>query len=514
MRAILTHDQREYFYRVADKKLDMAYVNAEWQPSSRTRINFGGSYSDQRGVPFGQGLPRYVDGSDIGLPRETCLCLAFGKYHTKEVELFAQFEHHFSDDWAINLNLTTNRQRSRLLAGTVSLFSGIDPATNQSNFANIYATRQSTRSIQNLGDLFVTGRFTMFGRDQHIVLGVNYQKQNDRPVPGSGDGQYVFPDTNVNPFTFDPRAYILPADSAFVPVPNQVISQNRLQLAAYGSLRLQPLGRLHLDLAVRYNHYKTDQQSRYDYGGGSVIDTNRVFTESKLLPAVIGASYDITKNMSVYGSYAGIYQSQALQQTASGGSLPAVRGTNVELGVKRTDFQGKMTSTLSFYKIVQKNLAVSDNSVPNTYSVGTGISCCYFPLNHNRSKGIDLEITGALLPRLQVTFSYTHNINKFDPSELSISQEFNKPGPLVSQAPKDLVKLFTAYRLGSSGLAGRITLGGGGRLQSKATTKTFVPPCDVNGCTPLTIVQPGYGLLDLFTRVVVTRNLTAQFNVN
>ncbi len=512
VRAILTHDQRDYFYRVANKTLDMAYVNAEFAPSSTTRINFGGSYTDQRGVPFGQGLPRYTDGGDIGLPRETCLCLAFGKYHTKELELFAQFEHHFSDDWALNVNLTSNRQRSLLLAGAVQLFSGISRATGMAQYgASVYASRQSTRSIQDLADVFVTGRFSMFGRDQHIVVGMNYQKQNDKPVPGSGEGQYAFPDTNVNVFTFDPRAYTLPADSAFQPLGYTVRAQNRLQLAAYGSLRLEPLAHLHLDIALRYNSYKTNQQSHYDNGFGFTSDTNKIFTEGKLLPAVLAASYDVTKNMSVYASYAGIYQSLALQLTASGHSLPSVTGTNIELGVKRTDFQGKMTSTLSVYRIVQNNLPITDPSVP--YLPGNdaiGSTCCYISTDRNRSEGFDLEITGAVLPRLQVTFSYTHNTNKYDPGAAALAFG-NSQNPLVSEAPKDLVKLFTAYRLGSSGVAGRITLGGGGRLQSKVTTNTFA--C-ITTCGPLTLVQPGYALLDLFSRVVLTRNLTVQVNVN
>lgn len=518
-RLVATHDQRDYFYHPADKKLDLAYANLEFDPNSATRLTIGASYTRQSGLPWSTGLPRYTDGGDLHLPRGTCLCVDFGNYATRQLELFAQLEQHFGQNWSLNVNLTTVRQKSRILAADLTTFGGIDRTTGEIVFGGgqVVASRASTRSVQYSGDAYLTGTFSMFGQDQHLVIGGNYQKQDDRANPKTGDGTAVL-DIPLFLSDFDPAGYAVPPDADFAPPAATVLAQTRTQSAAYATLRLTPLPKLHVNAGLRYNQYRTRQSTLYTFGDFS-FSQNKIFSEHRIVPPLVSISYDVTSRMTAYASYAGIYISNALNRTSDGSVLKPVTGRNVEVGVKRSDFGGRLNSSIAFYDIVQNNIAVQlpfdINNLPTT-DPATGINCCYSPIgSRQKSRGFDLEVSGAITPRWQISAGYTHNTNQFDPSVLAASQG-TPVSPLISQQPKELIKLFTSYRLGTTGWLGRTTLGGGGRFQSATRTFYSIFNCDDNGCTstPAVIVQPSYALLDLFGRVALTPGISAQVNVN
>ena len=516
VRLVGTHDQRDYFYHPASKQLDLVYANLEYDPTTRTRLNVGASYTIQSGVPWSSGLPRYQDGGDLNLPRGTCLCLSFGNYNTKQLEIFAQAEQHFGDKWSLNANLSTLRQNSRILEGDLVTYGGIDRATSQIRYGGgpVQASRTSTRSEQYSADLYLTGSFRLFGQEQHLVIGGNYQKQNDGANPKPGDGT-AFLDNILYLSSFSPDGYTVPSDASFSPVPVTVPVYERTQYAAYATLRLTPLPRVHVNVGLRYNQYETRQSTVYTYPNFS-FSQNKVFSESRFVPPLASLSYDLTSKTTVYGSYSGIYISQADRRTSDGSVLHAATGRNIEFGVKRSDFGGKLNSSLAVYDIVQNNLAVQLLTGPNSFDPATGINCCYSPIgSRNKSRGLDFEVSGAITPRWQISTGYTHNTNQFDPSALAVSNG-SSVSPIIAQAPRDLLKLFSSYRLGTSGWLGRTTLGGGGRYQSPTRTFYSIYTCGATSCTSTlaSIVQPTYALADLFGRLAVTPAISVQVNVN
>ena len=509
-RLVLTHDQRNYFYRTANKKLDLAYLNIEIDPSTRTRFNIGASYTEQTGVPWSTGLPRNSDGSDAHFALNTCLCVDYGKYQVHELELFVQGEQHFGSHITLNANLSLLQQKTHNLQGSAAGYGGVD-VSGTPLYGSVTIARSTSQSKQYVADIFATGKFVLFGNEQNIVVGFNYQKQDDRQSPEAGDGTYTYPVT-TSLYAFDPNAYPLPADSEFSLSDYTVPVDKRTQIAGYATLKLTPFRRLHISAGIRYNAYDTQQTTVYTSTSGS-FSTNVKYHEGHLIPPLVGITYDLTHRMSVYASYASIYQSQALYRTTNGSVLKPVTGTNIEAGIKRSDLDGRLTSSLAVYRIVQKNIGVVDYSVSSTTDAGTGITCCYSPYpDTQKSKGFDFEILGAITPRWQLSFGYTHNNIKFYPGVLSKANG-ETTSTLTTQAPKDLVKLFTSYRLGTTGWLGKVTIGGGGRWQSATTETGYV--CDALGnCTQVVISQGKYALLDMFTNIAVTPRISAQINVN
>ena len=73
--------------------------------------------------------------------------------------------------------------------------------------------------------------------------------------------------------------------------------------------------------------------------------------------------------------------------------------------------------------------------------------------------------------------------------------------------PRELVRLFTSYRL--SGALAPVTVGGGVNWQGMTYTNALTPL----GTTER-IEQKGYALVNLMARYEVSKQLSAQLNVN
>lgn len=495
VRAVATHDQRDYFYRVADRKLDTGYLNLEFNPGNNTRVNLGGSYSEQDAVPFSKGVPLYADGGDIGLPRSTFLGLPFAEHSTRNKEAFAQLEHRFAQDWSVNLSLSGIDQDSRTLSSSMFLFDGVDRGTGRVG-GQILLAQGRLRSKQRVADAFVSGGFDLFGRRQKLVAGLSRQKQDDRNL---GRGDYFYPDTEIDVVGFDPDAWARPDASQFVRPDISVPVYRRKQDAAYAALHLELLEGLRVAASMRYNRYQTEQSTVY--GGDFPAEQNLRLRESKRLPPTVAVSYDLTPRTTLYASHAGIFETNANKLAADGSVLEPVTGRTIEAGIRRSDLGGRLDSSIALFHTRQKHIAQDDWDSPLSSDPATGISCCFFDSGERTSKGIEAEIIGALTPRWQFALSYTRNQVEFTAPQLP-------PNNFLSQAPKHTAKLFTSYRLGSGGWAGRTTLGGGLRYQSETLTNGF----DASG-NRLATRQGTYAVTDLFARVALSRGVSLQANV-
>ncbi|MCU1785287.1 TonB-dependent siderophore receptor [Pseudomonas sp. 13B_2.1_Bac1] len=495
VRAVATHDESDYFYRVADRQLDSGYVNLEFDPDEHTRINVGGSYTEQDAVPFSLGLPLYADGGDMALSRSTFIGMPFANQHTRNKEVFVQLEHFFAPDWSVNLNLSGINQDSNSLSSSVFLVDGVNRDTGTVD-GQIMLDQRKLRSQQRVADAYVTGGFDLFGLRQKLVLGVSQQKQDDRNDAG---GNYFYPQGPIDIVGFDPSAWARPDLSQFQRDAITVPAYWREQSAAYGSLQLELIEGLRVAASMRYNRYKTEQSTIY--GGDFPSVQNTRMSENKRLPPTVSVSYDLTPQTTVYVSHAGIFNTNANKLTAAGTVLEPETGRTIEVGLRRSDFNGRLNSSLAFFDTVQEHIAQDDRESPSTDNPDTGISCCYFDSGKKTSKGFEAEIIGALTPSWQLAFSYTRNTIAFSSPQLA-------PSNFLTQAPKHTAKLFTSYRLGSAGWAGRTTLGGGLRYQSETVTNGF----DGNG-EKLVTRQGTYAVTDLFARVMLSRKVSLQANL-
>ena len=149
---------------------------------------------------------------------------------------------------------------------------------------------------------------------------------------------------------------------------------------------------------------------------------------------------------------------------------------------------------------------MQDPSYPLS-SVLFGGNCCYVNGGKVTSKGVDLELTGELLPDWMVMASYTLNLN----------ENRTGGGALSTITPKHLGKLFTTYRL--PGDWSKFKVGGGVDIQSATKVSGTSALIDGTGKVvkddvPFSYEQSGYAVWNALVEYQVDEHWNVALNGN
>ncbi|MGR6497291.1 TonB-dependent siderophore receptor [Pseudomonas fulva] len=234
--------------------------------------------------------------------------------------------------------------------------------------------------------------------------------------------------------------------------------------------------------------------------GARVVDWNRVNksalysgsrqrterTENGVVIPYAGLVYDLNDTWAAYASYTQIFNPQGNQiRDVKGSPLDPQEGTGYEVGLKADLLDERLTASLALFRVEQDNLAIADGRLlqPNGFQA-------YRAESGTTSEGVELEVNGELAEGWQVTAGYSYNVS-FDTNDERI----------VTEIPRNSVKLFTTYRL--PGGLDKWTVGGGFNWQS-----------ETGYALSYATTQSSYALVNLMTRYQVTPQLSASVNVS
>ena len=145
---------------------------------------------------------------------------------------------------------------------------------------------------------------------------------------------------------------------------------------------------------------------------------------NKLIPR-IGVTYSFTKNIKGYATYNNgfdPFEPTAVIQVFNEPYKP-VNSEMVETGAKADLFNNKLSATLALYQIVLNNVAVNANDPSNPN--------LFIQRGQERSRGVETEIRGYLLPNLSASFTYAYNV-----AEISKSTIAEQIGRIKENAPR------------------------------------------------------------------------------
>jgi len=508
-RLVLEYQDRDFFYDVAHQNKAFVYGVMEADLGEDTLLRFGGSYEKQDNSGWdGTGLPRTVSGADLGLKRSTCLCAPWNRWGFKSPELFVALQHQFSPDWQVKLNATDLMQRSNRKEDYS--YGQIQPGAETSQpYTEVSETNFNNRLTQYALDATLSGSFQLLGYKQKLAIGMDYSRSQG---PSSSGGAEL--DVPINVFAFDPTS-LNPA-----PPPAPIAESGKLiqeQSGAYATLNLQILDPVHVTGGLRLSNYRIYIAStEYNTPSDQVLETstNAEHTAGVLTPYA-GITYDLTKQITLYASYADIFQSQAEFLSPSGAPLPPVTGTTYEAGAKGLFNGGRLNVSAAFYYTQESNLGIYDPGAtdPGNFSgETTGSFCCYLNQASVTSKGVDLEVSGALMPGWQVQAGYSFNENAYGAGYANTGSAYQ------TQQPKHQLKLWTSYV--GQGWLKKWTLGGGMRLESARYTSGSVCsiPLEQSGVcagsyVPFNFTQALYTVIDLRAAYAINTHLQAAVNL-
>ncbi|MEH1838253.1 MAG: TonB-dependent siderophore receptor [Nostoc sp.] len=389
-----------------------------WQIDKNTKLTFEGEFRDQQqahrtGLPaVGTVLPNR--NGKIPLNVNT---LDLGATNNRRSMLLGyNFEHRFNDNWSLvnAFNIRSLRYRTDTA----------NPGSLRADQRSINRTRQDYIGAPAADDEYaldnhVVGKFKTGSLGHELVAGFDLYRDIVQ---------------------FDQTMRSLAPLDLFNPVygqlPGGIVSRINQKT------KNDQLGFYVQDIVSLTNNLNLVLGGRGDFVDNQVTNflranSNQSRSDFAFSPRV-GLVYKPIPPVSLYASYSQPF-SQNLGTTFEGNLFEPSRGTQYEVGVKADFFSGKLSSTLALYQLTLSNTLTTD---PNhlTYSIATG---------EQRSQGVELNVTGEILPGWNVIASYAYTDGQVTKdSNLAII------GNQLVNVPENSASLWTTYTFGKGNLQG------------------------------------------------------------
>ncbi|WP_225579287.1 TonB-dependent siderophore receptor [Pseudomonas sp. PDM14] len=451
------------------------YAISELDLTESTMLTLGSSYqNDNKDSDWG-GLPTARDGSDLDLPRSTYLGNDWAYWNTSTTHLFGELDHRFDNDWKLHLAGDKMWGRINMLGSYLGYDNnGLQQSSGKYTYVNDYDSY----------DGYVSGPFALLGRTHELVVGASNRKEIF-----DGHGGWLNTPTGPN---IDPKNW----DSGMVPEPSFDMRRWGMKFEAeqkgvYATTRLNIADPLKVILGGRLDWY--------DHDGGTPQSSYKV---TRNVTRYAGVIYDLNETYSVYASYTDIFKPQT-NLDPSYSILEPMTGTNYEFGIKGEYLDGALNASAAFFQINQENRAklLDKATYCPTPTYATNFNC-YEAAGEVESKGIDLELTGALTENWQLSAGYTYVEAKYKKD----SNKANEGKLFDPDQPRHLFKLSTTYHLPGDLNKWRV----GGSLNSQNAIYNEGGA----GAAAWRIEQDAYTLVDLMLGYKVAENVDTRVNFN
>ncbi|MCY1333752.1 Fe(3+)-pyochelin receptor [compost metagenome] len=493
----VAYQDNRFFYDVANMEKHLVYGSLEFDLSPDTLLTIGGSYQQGEGVANFGGLPRYINGDDLKLSRDTALVTSWDTVDEITKQAYLKLEHQFNVDWSWSTDLTyldMDRDANSLFAN-----GGVDPLTGEGTLWLHFPAK--TGLERKAVNTYVKGGFDLLGQSHELLLGADYAHSEGYTNQRWGNINF----TPVNVFDL-----VRPDDEGSLP--NKTDDNTTEKHAFYGTTRLSLSDPLKLILGGRLSTYRYKDTQVFFNDDGSV-NSDAVLptfkTTDKFTPYA-GLTYDLNDQWTTYVSYAETYKPQ-FQQTKGplpGSPLDAVTSKNYELGIKGQLFDNRVDASVAIYRIEQEGAAIEDPNYEMDFGVHT---CCYLNQGRVISEGLDAEISGEVARGLNLYAGYTYNH--------TVDEKSDSTRAIYSGVtPKHLFKLWSTYQL--PGNLEKWKVGAGVTAQSanyrSGTVATFDPVTQTyTGPTQdYKFTQAGYAIWSSSIDYRIDRHWSATLNAN
>jgi outer membrane receptor for ferric coprogen and ferric-rhodotorulic acid len=208
-----------------------------------------------------------------------------------------------------------------------------------------------------------------------------------------------------------------------------------------------------------------------------------------------GAVVDVAREFSLYTSYAEIFVPQT-QKRVDGTVLDPRVGHQWEFGAKGEHLSKRLLTALAVFDIRDRNRAYVDPINPGFF----------VPLGEVESKGWEVEVTGRVTPRWDLSAGYTWLDTKY------LFNETRNGQALSYLYPKHSLKAWSTWRVSEGQLKG-LTIGMGVQAYSRSASGLDT----VNAAGVVTVAarrQPAYAVASANLSYPLQRHLRLAAQVN
>ena len=330
-RLVGVYEDRQYFYDVAKSDKYLFYGIIQADITNSTLLTIGGDYMDEDSTTWRQGLPRYSNGQDIGLPRSTFFGTNDDRWLRNNNKQFIRLDQAIGTDWT--LGIEASRAHSDVAQREFLWYGAINPITF-SGLASIggHGRRINRNETQYTLDAVLKGSFQLLGKEHKVILGTNINRYKNNTEDNRRIGSSI---QIPNIFEFNPADYRF-TDPYFLAADQAITIQ---QKGFYGSLAAKITDPLTLIVGGRLSWYEyNNDRVGYNLNTGDITSTSLTkYKDNKVFTPYLGLVYDLTEQWSTYASIAETYKSQASNRKGPlpGTPLKPITGRSYEIGIKR-----------------------------------------------------------------------------------------------------------------------------------------------------------------------------------
>jgi len=451
------YEKTNTFRDVNDTKSLMIAPTVTFLVSDKTTLNAELVYTHINGY-LDRGLP--IKANDLyAAPRSFTLSQPSDYFRTNTYYLNASLTHKFTNwlslsasylDFTYNENLSEHR--------TLNSYADA-PANTVMNLR--YFDRRAEEYTKNLSTYFSLNRNT--GTIAHkVVVGADYIRFNTDKQSTMFEARQKLVNGVATPLTFDlnkplyeiqdPTKYIRrPLPQFFTDYINSVYHT----VGLYAQDQVEVTTRLGVLLGVRYELFADER----DYGDGSTTIPQR-----RLMPRA-GLTYALRDNLNYFASYSSGFRPlkpeyiRFPERYGRNSAFSPETSYQLETGLKGEFFDKALFGTVAVYQIVKRNQLVATGSLT---ADGAPV---YRQNGQARSRGAEVELTGNVLPNLNLNLNYAFNHTEVRDADLPAED-----GQPLANAPKHMGGLWAKYTFTTPVLRGfGVGLGGNyvGRRRSE-----------------------------------------------
>ena len=414
----LSSVNRDFFYDYTHEDKFTIYTALEVDLLANTTLgaNFTSQTSEVKdpwsGVPTSSATDANGHYILLDVPVNTFYSPEWGRMNYSTNETNTYIEHKFNNGWKVRGNYNLRQQNFLWKYGYT--YSAVNVATKRLDYAAQAGDYDYTREGY---DIFVNGPVELFGRTHDLTVGFNQDNYLSSGISGSNR-------------TY--RTGVLWGDMSNFAEPNIPFTsgaQSRTrQNGIYFQAKANILDNLKFAFGGRTTNFKAASRSIAPSTSGLTWKPGAK-ADNEFTPYA-GIVYDITDAITLYTSYADIFVPQT-QLKADGSTLDPRTGRQFEYGVKTDLADGKLSASFALFDLKDKNRAYADPAYPN--------NAYYLNAGEISSKGYETEISGELLPGLQINAGYTYLKTEYEKDRTNQGKTYS------IQSPKYQFKLWSDY---------------------------------------------------------------------
>jgi len=476
-RLITAYEDTGSFLEFGETSVFSVSPSLKYQPTESTSFLARVDYQKHKDVPhWGGPFQRITDDEDdpnfnavqlAKLPRSHWFGMPWNSADRDVLLAQITAEHMFDNGWILKSNVQYNKVTKFAQAFSNELAD----SNGNLNFASIYANDLEDKVFSGEVNLF--GDVEAFGQDHTLFFGVDYSQKKATGIEtftgfdrsDLDDGDDVPPALQFN--IFNPDYTLVPEPGSLDEYESiYALEDKNTQYGGTVQMLLRPTERLSILAGGRYSVSKqlsleafdeTVAGARASLANDPDILIDNIKTEKFTLQ--LGLTYAITEDINFYASYGETFSPEfALAYDAAtdeGVLVDPEQGVGYEFGFKG-DIGNDLSFSLAAFQMERKNISQPHNDRSLALrgfveAVGT-----------QRSRGIELDFSGELLPGLNVIGSFAYLDAKFVEGQFT---GFRPPN-----APKFGASLFAGYQFEDGELEG---LGFGSGFVYKSNIITF-----------------------------------------